>query len=172
MPIGPFKRFRGFDYAESAYLSRVNVRLSSNMTSPENVTASPSEVKNSPGSYQSEHTSQLLSAPERARQDLWWVGDVKEELLTVAADIAWAVVDQARPWFALRTDLDRAFRELEVEHDCFNKYYRAMHFAKRLGDDNKTQFYSDLLEAEAARIGRLPDGSWPEPKRSRKRRPA
>jgi hypothetical protein len=110
---------------------------------------------------QAQYTDRFDLPQERSRRDIWWVGDDEEKLLPVAADIASAIVEQGRPWFARRTDLAEAFRELEAEHDCLDKFYRAKHFAEHLGLSAKVQQYGEQLKAEARRIGFPEDGRWP-----------
>lgn len=110
---------------------------------------------------QARYTDKFELPQERSRRDIWWVGDDEEELLPIAADIASAIVEQGRPWFASLGNLDEAFRQLEAEHDCLHKFYRAKYFAERLGLNTKVNEYSELLKAEARRIGFSEDGSQP-----------
>jgi hypothetical protein len=114
------------------------------------------------------YTDALALPQERARRDIWWVSDSSEDLLPVVADIALAVAEQARPWFERRTDLEEAFRILEAEHDCLNKFYRATHLAEHVGMMEAAEEYAKKLRAEANRIGFPEDGRWPSAKQRSK----
>jgi hypothetical protein len=119
---------------------------------------------------QRSYTEALALPQERARRDIWWVSDSNEDLLPVVADIALAVTEQARPWFERRTDLGEAFRILQAEHDCLDKFYRAKYFAERLGMAAVGEEYSNKLRAEANWIGFPEDGRWPSGNQRRKAR--
>jgi hypothetical protein len=112
----------------------------------------------------------LEAAPERNRRDVWWVGTSPEEVLPVAADIAWALTEQAHPWFLRLTDLNTAFQAIEGEKDCLNKFYRAKWFAAHLQDDARLAYYTERIVSEARRIGFPDDGHWPSSSPNRKRR--
>ena len=113
-------------------------------------------------SLDQQHYMKLLDHPTgNPRRDLWWVGASEDEVLSVVSDIAWAVVEQGRPWFARLSDLHEAFRQLESERDSLHKFYRAKYFAEHLSLDSKAEEYSEKMAAEARRIGFPEDGRWP-----------
>lgn len=99
----------------------------------------------------------LSNAVEKKRRDIWWFDSNGGNAEEVARDIAECFQNQAVPWFARCLDLDAAFRSIESERDCFTKYVRAAHLAKRIDRVNAHKQYSDLAEKEGKRIGVTPD---------------
>ena len=51
------------------------------------------------------------------------------------------------------TDLSTTFADIEAEHDCYNKFYKAEYFAKQLGLEAKHKMYAEKRVQEKARIG-------------------
>ena len=96
----------------------------------------------------------LLSNPaERVRKDIWWFERDGSNMEETVEDIALRFVDEGKPWFERYTNLSIAFADIEAEHDCYNKFYRAEYLAKQLGLEVKHKMYAEKCAHEKVRIG-------------------
>jgi hypothetical protein len=98
----------------------------------------------------------LANPKERARRDIWWVVPDGSNAETVAIDIACVLKAEGLPRYSSWSDLPTALTEIEREHDCYQKYLRAYHVARQIGDEARAARYRDLLINEAKRIGQVP----------------
>ena len=105
---------------------------------------------------QSRFTRQLSNPAEQTRKDIWWLEPDGSNMVDAVENIALSFVDQGIPWFRRHTNLESAFAEIELEPDCYIKYYRASYLAKELGLEAKHKFYMQLREAYEARRASLP----------------
>lgn len=103
---------------------------------------------------QCHHVEGLSNPAERDRKDIWWVEPDGRDAVSVAADIASALIGQRLPWFLAHSDLAATLSEVEAGHDCFVKYDNAALLAREIGDREKLTSYARLADAEARRIGR------------------
>lgn len=101
---------------------------------------------------QSSYTQRLRNPAERIRKDIWWFEPDGSNLEEAVENIALCFVDEGKPWFERYTNLLATFADIESEHDCYMKYYRAQYFAKQLGFDEKYRMYAELREHEKSRI--------------------
>ncbi len=90
---------------------------------------------------QNSYQSKLFTCPERKRRDIWWIDPSGENVVEVVDDITRTFSTQGLRWFNDHTDLKKAFSEIEHEHDCYIKYYRAAYLARHLGYEAKYQDY-------------------------------
>jgi hypothetical protein len=111
------------------------------------------------GIDQDELMKDTLSLLNKERKDIWWVNPDGDNADEVAKDVANSLYEQGLPWFRKMTDLERVFLMVEEMRDCFCKYTKAAHLARRLGYDDKWRHYDALAEKEAVRIGFSTDRS-------------
>jgi hypothetical protein len=104
---------------------------------------------------QSIYTNRLSNCAERVRKDIWWFERDGSNMVEAVENIALSFVDEGKPWFKRHTNLEATFAEIESEHNCYHKYYRAKYFAKQLGFDKKYEMYGELTDKEKARIGAI-----------------
>ena len=95
--------------------------------------------------------TRLKSAPEKERDDIWWIEPDGSNVEEVIGNIRAAYLSAGTQWFNQMTDISHAFRVIQQQHDCHAKYHRATYFAKRLADKSRFAFYRSLLKAEAER---------------------
>ena len=76
-------------------------------------------------------------------------------MIEAVENIALCFADEGKQWFQRYNDLLLAFADIESEHNCYVKYYRAKYFAKHLGIDEKYRMYAELADKEQARISNL-----------------
>lgn len=94
----------------------------------------------------------LPNRAERKRRDVWWISPGGEEADDVAADIASVLLKRGLPWFDQASDLKSALREIERERDCLQKFFRAHHVARTLGDEERAEKFALLEAVERERI--------------------
>jgi hypothetical protein len=104
---------------------------------------------------QSQFTHQLFNPAEHERKDIWWLEPDGSNMVDVVENITLNFVDQGIPWLRRYTDLELAFADVELERDCYIKYYRASYLAKELGLEAKYKFYAQLRDEEEVRHARL-----------------
>lgn len=98
------------------------------------------------------YTDLLDNPAEKKRNDIWWVELDGSNIEEVINDIKQSFLNDGLVWFLKNSDLKTAFKEIESEHDSFNKFYKARYFAEQLNEDLKFEKYSHLLEQEQKRI--------------------
>ncbi|KQL50497.1 hypothetical protein AN964_22840 [Heyndrickxia shackletonii] len=104
---------------------------------------------------QSIYTNKLDNPAEKKRNDIWWIEPNGSNIEEVINDIKQSFLSDGLEWLLKNTDLETAFKEIESEHDSFNKFYKARCFAEHLNDNFKFEEYSELLEKEQKRIDGL-----------------
>jgi len=102
---------------------------------------------------QSRFTDQLSNPAERARRDIWWFERDGSNIEETIEDIALRFVSEGKPWFDRYTDLSKTLADIEAERDCYNKFYKAEHFAKQLGLEAKHNMYAQKRVLEKTRMG-------------------
>jgi hypothetical protein len=102
---------------------------------------------------QSHFTNQLSNPAERLRKDIWWFERDGSNIEQTVENIAFRFVDEGKPWYERYTDLAMTFADIEAEHDCYNKFFKAEYFAKQLGLKDKHEMYAAKRVREKARIG-------------------
>jgi hypothetical protein len=101
---------------------------------------------------QSHFTHQLSNPAEHSRTDIWWFERDGSNMVDAVENVALCFVDQGISWFQRYNDLDAAFADIELERDCYVKYYRASYLAKELGLETKHRMYAELRDVEKTRI--------------------
>ncbi|NHM33577.1 hypothetical protein [Neobacillus terrae] len=81
---------------------------------------------------QSIYTVSLDNPAEKKRNDIWWIDPDGSNIEEVINNIKQSFLSDGLVWFLKNTDLKTAFKEIESEHDSFNKFYKARYFAEHL----------------------------------------
>lgn len=100
---------------------------------------------------QDRYMSILSNAAERKRKDLWWIEPDGSNLEEVIEDVKHSFLTEGIDWFMENTDIKQAFRKIEEESNCLDKYFKAKYFAEYLSLDSKLEKYEMLLERERER---------------------
>lgn len=104
---------------------------------------------------QSNYTNHFDNPAEQRRNDIWWIEPDGANIEEVLNEIKQSFLSVGLVWLIKYTDLVTAFKEIESEHDSFNKFYKARYFAEHLNDNLKFKEYCHLLEKERKRIDGL-----------------
>lgn len=97
----------------------------------------------------------LRNPAERRRRDIWWLEANGENSEEVAKDIANVLSTEGLPWFQQCSDLPSVLALIEQERDCYNKYFRALHIARFVGDTEREHLYAELEATERAHLQRF-----------------
>ena len=96
----------------------------------------------------------LFNPANRKRKDIWWIEKDGSNVEEVVNNIKDAFLKQGVSWFKKFNDLRLALREIEKERDCYNKFYRAVYFAKQLRNKPKLNKYKRLFNEESDKLSK------------------
>ncbi|ALS74117.1 hypothetical protein AUC31_02085 [Planococcus rifietoensis] len=101
---------------------------------------------------QDRYISSLSNAAEQKRKDLWWIEPDGSNLEEVIENVRQSFLTEGIDWLIKNTDIAQAFREIEKEHNCLDKYFKAQHMAAYLNLNSKFAGYEDLYAREKKRL--------------------
>lgn len=101
---------------------------------------------------QTQYMSSLSNPAEQKRKDLWWIEPDGSNIEEVIKNVKQSFLTDGIDWFRKNTDLEHAFLEIEKDHDCLAKYYKAKFFAAHLNLDSKFKEYDQLFRQEQKRL--------------------
>lgn len=101
---------------------------------------------------QMKYMSSLSNPAEQKRKDLWWIEPDGSNIEEVIKNVKQSFLTDGIDWFRKNTDVEHAFLEIEKEHDCLAKYYKAKFFAAHLNLDSKFKEYDQLFRQEQKRL--------------------
>lgn len=101
---------------------------------------------------QDRYISSLFNAAEQKRKDLWWIEPDGSNLEEVIENVRQSFLTAGIDWLIKNTDIDQAFREIEKEQNCLDKYFKAQHMAAYLNLNSKLASYEDLYTREQKRL--------------------
>jgi hypothetical protein len=101
---------------------------------------------------QLKYMSNLSNPAEQKRKDLWWIEPDGSNIEEVIENVKQSFLTDGIDWFRKHTEIEHAFLEIEKEHDCLEKYYKAKFFAKHLNRDSKFEEYDQLFRQEQKRL--------------------
>ncbi|WP_341201449.1 DUF4304 domain-containing protein [Planomicrobium okeanokoites] len=101
---------------------------------------------------QMKYMSNLSNPAEQKRKDLWWIEPDGSNVEEVIENVKQSFLTDGINWFRKNTDIEQAFMEIEKEHDCLEKYYKAKFFAAHLNLESKFKEYDQLFRQEQKRV--------------------